>query len=438
MDVTEGSEDRERLHALAFRDPLTGLPNRAAMFEASEPTARAANAMLMFRLRWVAGAYELSQGVRAKGGLASAEILRRMLPEFVEVARYDNVTGALIVRKPLRARNLLALAKRLIVAFMRPIVFDGEEFLFIPTIGISSAFAQAVEIHELARQAEAALREAERTDERITVYSGALEAEHNRRAVIARNLRHAIAQRALGVVYQPILSLPSRRVVAAEALMRWSCPGIGPVPPAEFVPIAEDIGAMVPLGEWILREACAQARRWQLAGHEAIRMAVNVSARQLEERTFLRRVTDACAATNVAPSLLELEITERVMMDRDGLAVRNVSALRRLGVRIAVDDFGTGYSALSYLATLPLDTLKLDRSFVRGIATDAFQQKIVASIIDLAHHRGLSVVGEGLETAEEVESLASMGCDEGQGYHFARPMPESEFPGSAGAVSARA
>ena len=434
--MNTSADERERLHVLAFRDPLTGLPNRAAMFDPSQSTARDANAILMFRLSWVAGAYELSQEVRAKGGLASVQVLRSVLPDYVEVARYDTVTGALIVRTTKRGRSFLALAKKLVAAFMRPVVYEGEEFLFVPTIGISLAYARPIALAELARQAEAALREAERTRARVVSYTEELEDAHNRRAIIARSLRHAIAQRAVGVVYQPILALPSSRVVAAEALMRWECPGIGAVPPAEFIPIAEEIGAIVPLGEWILTQACAQARRWHRSGLEGIRIAVNVSPRQLEERTFLRRVTQICRATNLSPSDLELEITERVMMERDGLAVQNVAALRRLGVRIAVDDFGTGYSALSYLTSLPLDALKLDRSFVQAITSDSFQRKLVASMIELAHHRNLVVVGEGLESAFEVDSLRQMGCDEGQGYFFAHPLSGDAFAGAVRRLAA--
>jgi EAL domain-containing protein (putative c-di-GMP-specific phosphodiesterase class I) len=202
--------------------------------------------------------------------------------------------------------------------------------------------------------------------------------------------------------------------------MRWDCPGIGPVSPVEFIPIAEDSGLILKLGAWILREACAQARRWARLGHP-IRVAVNVSARQVEQREFVRLVASTFEATALDPTLLELELTEGAMMRHDGIARRNIERLRRMGVRIAIDDFGTGYSALSYLNTLPLDRLKIDRSFIAALGGDEFQADVTRSVIALAHRRRLTVVAEGVETAEQARRLVAMGCDEVQGFLFGVP-----------------
>ena len=206
--------------------------------------------------------------------------------------------------------------------------------------------------------------------------------------------------------------------------MRWSCPGLGQISPSEFIAIAEDSALILKLGEWMLREACAQARRWALAGYP-IRIAVNVSPRQIEQRDFVRLVVSACEATTLDPALLELELTENAMMRHDGIARRNIEALRRLGVRIAVDDFGTGYSALSLLNALPLDTLKIDRSFIASLG-DEFQADVTRSVIALAHRRVLTVVAEGVETVEQARTLVAMGCNDAQGFLFGFPATGAE------------
>jgi EAL domain-containing protein (putative c-di-GMP-specific phosphodiesterase class I) len=231
----------------------------------------------------------------------------------------------------------------------------------------------------------------------------------------------------VSLVYQPIVSLRSAEVVGAEALMRWDCPGLGPVSPAEFIAIAEESRAIVRLGEWVLREACAQNRRWQLAGLPAIRVSVNVSARQIADPDFMRLVSGVLESTGLTAERLEIELTGPSMTSQDEVSRRTLAALRRLGVRVAIDEFGTGHSSLRDLGVLPVDTLKLARPFVGELGSDPFATEAAHAAIRLAHLRGIRVVAVGVEDAPRLEALRAMECDEAQGFLLGAPELAETF-----------
>lgn len=427
-DITERRRHTERLTTLAYTDPATGLPNRAALLERADPCAPGTT-MTLVVFQGVGGVSLGSHDTRGDAANAQAitGVLRRAARSGATIARYSDDTWAVTAPCSGRTRSALPLAKRIMTAFDAPIVVGDDEIVVIPTIGVASAREKPCAVADLARRAETALKAARSDERRIAEYSLEIERAHDRRAQLERHLRHAIAERRIDVAYQPIVSLKSGRIVGAEALMRWDCPGFGPIAPSEFIGMAEESGMILRLGEWILREACAQNRRWQIAGGGRLRIAVNVSARQLQQREFVRLVGSICETTGLAPSDLELEVTESTMMHRDGLAIRNLEALRRLGVRVSIDDFGTGYSSLSYLKALPVDALKIDRSFVAPIADDPFQAEVAQTVVTLAHRRGLAVIGEGVETLEQVTRLRAMACDEAQGFLFGMPMNAEEF-----------
>jgi EAL domain-containing protein (putative c-di-GMP-specific phosphodiesterase class I) len=236
-------------------------------------------------------------------------------------------------------------------------------------------------------------------------------------------LRHAVDAGELVVHFQPELSVDTTEIVGVEALVRWERPGIGMVSPAEFIPIAEETGLIVPLGSWVLREACRQAREFD-DGRLIVR--VNVSARQLTEPSLCDVVTTALAESGLPAERLCLEVTESVVMEDAERSIAALDALRELGISIALDDFGTGYSSLSYLRRLPIDGLKIDRSFVRGLGHEAEDESIVASVIELARSLGVEVTAEGVETTEQHERLREGGCDTMQGFLFARPQPAAD------------
>jgi EAL domain-containing protein (putative c-di-GMP-specific phosphodiesterase class I) len=278
----------------------------------------------------------------------------------------------------------------------------------------------------LQRHADLAMYQAKLRRAGVAVFRPEMNRDAQERLQLGSDLRRALEAGELEVHYQPQVHLDHGRVVGVEALVRWRHPRLGLVPPVRFVPLAEESGLIVALGAWVMREACLQTVRWQLAGRTDLRVAVNVSPRQFERRDFVDSVASLLAETGLPPACLELELTESVVM-RDVVesAVR-MEELRELGVSVAVDDFGTGYSSLSYLQRLPLTVLKIDRSFIRALGHERGALPVVRAIAGLAGNLGLTTIAEGVETTQELEVLRDLGVPLVQGYLFARPVPASE------------
>ncbi|HEY0444201.1 MAG TPA: EAL domain-containing protein, partial [Candidatus Limnocylindrales bacterium] len=255
--------------------------------------------------------------------------------------------------------------------------------------------------------------------------------EMNVRAVerqsIEEHLRRALERRELSLHYQPKIDIPTGAITGAEALIRWTHPERGSVPPIQFIPIAEDSALIVPIGRWVLREACMQARAWLDAGLPARTMAVNVSAVELRDKQFLPRLFGIIDETRMDPHFLELELTETVLMKEAESAALILREVRERGINVAIDDFGTGYSSLSYLRKFPIDALKIDQSFVSQIGSGDDDSSIVKAILSMAQSLHLRVVAEGVETVEQLDFLRAHGCDEAQGYYFSRPVPAADF-----------
>jgi len=247
------------------------------------------------------------------------------------------------------------------------------------------------------------------------------------RLELENSLRHALERGEFRLHYQPKACLVTGRVTGVEALLRWERPGHGLVPPAEFVPLLEDTGLIVPVGEWVLHEACRQIEWWRASGREPLSIAINMSARQFASRNLGEVVKRVLDAHKTDPKLIELELTESLLMVNTEEAVRTLEYLKSLGVRLSIDDFGTGYSSLSYLKRFPIDALKIDRSFIDEITTDVDDATITLAVIGMAHSLGLKVVAEGVETEAQIAFLSANGCDEAQGYYFARPQPAGEL-----------
>jgi EAL domain-containing protein (putative c-di-GMP-specific phosphodiesterase class I) len=244
---------------------------------------------------------------------------------------------------------------------------------------------------------------------------------------VETQLRMALEANEFSLVFQPQIRLIDQQVIGVEALLRWHHPHLGRVSPATFIPIAEETGLIVPIGEWVLREACQQQLRWQQHGLPALMMAVNISALQFQQPAFCQQVKIIIQETGIDPQYLELELTESGIMKRAELAVQTLTELRSQGVKLAIDDFGTGYSSLSYLGKFPIDRIKIDQSFIRNIENTPANQAIVKAIIALADNLGLQTVAEGVETVAELNCARSYHCHEVQGYYFAKPMPEAEL-----------
>jgi EAL domain-containing protein (putative c-di-GMP-specific phosphodiesterase class I) len=247
------------------------------------------------------------------------------------------------------------------------------------------------------------------------------------RQSIEEGLRRALERREFAVYYQPKVNLVTGAITGAEALLRWTHSTQGPIPPAQFIPVAEDSGLILPIGAWVLREACAQTRAWLDAGLPAMTMAVNVSAMEFREESFLDRLFAIIGETGIDPSSLELELTESVLVKHAASTARILQTLRERGIRVAIDDFGTGYSSLSYLRKFPVDAVKIDQSFIRQISTAGEDTTIIKAVIGMARGLRLRVIAEGVETPEELAFLRAYRCEEAQGYYFSPPVPPQLF-----------
>ncbi|MBK5937353.1 hypothetical protein CCR81_11085 [Halorhodospira halophila] len=344
----------------------------------------------------------------------------------VQVSRLGGDEFAVVLPRLRTAGDATELARRFLEVTGAPFEVQGQEVPIHLRVGVSSYPEPAASAAQLVQQADAAMYQARQEGVSLRFFSEELTTEARERLELGSQLRQAMESNALALHFQLQTELSSGRWVGAEALLRWEHPERGWVSPAQFVPVAERVGLIGELGRWVLRQACEQARAWRDAGLAFGRVGVNVSAPQLVGGGLVDDVEHALAHAGVPPEVLALEITESVLMEQDRTVVAQLEALRARGVLIALDDFGTGYSSLSYLRGLPIDQLKIDRSFVRGLPSDATQIKINRAIIDLGVSLGFSVLAEGIETREQRDILLHEGCPLGQGFFFARPEPAAQ------------
>jgi len=343
------------------------------------------------------------------------------------IARLGGDEFTVLLPEIRRGENAAVVAERIRRNLSKPLVLAGHEVFVTPSIGIALFPEDGDNPETLLKNADMAMYLAKRQGRNLyRFYDASLNDAALKRLTMENQLRKAIEQNELSLHYQPQLDLPSGRINGVEALLRWRSVMLGSVSPVDFIPLAEETGLIIPIGEWVLRTACQQAKTWQDEGIDLQRMAVNISVLQFVQPSFPGLVARILRETSLAPDALELEITESLLMkDPDG-ATCTLQALKNLGVQLAIDDFGTGYSSLSRLKQLPLDRLKIDKAFVREVNSQPDDAAIATAVIAMAESMGLRVVAEGVENEAQLRFLRSRNCDEVQGYYLSRPLPVDE------------
>ncbi|HSP64357.1 MAG TPA: GGDEF domain-containing phosphodiesterase, partial [Pyrinomonadaceae bacterium] len=344
------------------------------------------------------------------------------------VARSDGDEFAVLLTQVSEAEDLADVSLSITEAFKPPFQLGRQEVYVTVSIGISVFPLNGDDHSTILRNAGAALYRAKKQGgNNCQFYAADMNAQAVKRLALETSMRRAIENEEFITYYQPVVHMATGEVIGAEALVRWRHPEFGVLPPAKFIGLAEDTGMIVEIGDFVLRTACAQTRAWQDRGFGRLRIAVNVSARHFRQANFLDRVVQTLRDTRLDPVCLELELTETSIMENPEAAAVLLSKIRKLGARVAIDDFGTGYSSLSYLKRLPIDTVKLDRSFVKVATSHPDDAALVIAIITLAHDLGLKVIAEGVETEEQMNFLRLLRCDEAQGYLFSKPVPAEDF-----------
>jgi EAL domain-containing protein (putative c-di-GMP-specific phosphodiesterase class I) len=320
------------------------------------------------------------------------------------------------------------MARSIDEVFKAPFHLDRQEVCLTTSVGISLFPSNGEDTNTIMRNAVAALYRAKKQGgNNYQFYAADMNSLALKRLALETGMRRAIANEEFVTYYQPVVNLASGEVVGSEALVRWEHPELGLLPPSKFIGLAEDTGLILEIGDFVMRDACARTRAWQDQGFGRLRIAVNISARHFAQRNFSERLVEILGETRLDPTSLELELTETSIMENTDSAARLLRQIRKLGVKIAIDDFGTGYSSLSYLKLLPIDTVKLDRSFVKGATTDPDDAALVMAIVTLAHNLKLRVIAEGVETQEQGAFLRLLRCDEAQGYLYGKPVPPELF-----------
>ena len=422
-DMTEPKQTEERLQRLAHYDPLTGLANRVLFRDRLDQAlveARRHNSTVALMLLDLDGFKEvndtLGHSVGDKVLISVGNRLKRCVRVSYTLARIGGDEFIIVLPELGDAMRVSRIGGRIREALSKPFYEGGGPIHISASMGITLCPGDGENGEELLRNADIALyRAKEKGGNELQFFSTEMDRELQEKVELLTALRRALEHGDFLLHYQPLIEFETGRIICAEALLRWNHPTQGPISPSKIVPLAEDSGLIIPMGEWILRTACSQAATWQQPGEQPIRVAVNVSGIQLEHPGFKETVIRILQDTGLDPTCLELELTESVMMEETRTAYEILGEFRSAGIGIVIDDFGTGYSSLSYLKRLPVDKLKIDRSFVKDIESDPNDEAVVAAILGVGQSLGLEVVAEGIENREQFGYLWALGCDQWQG-----------------------
>jgi len=432
--LMHASRAERHMRHLAFSDPLTGLPNRARF------TNHLNNLLELRRENHQSLAIMFIDVDRFKLvndtlGHDTGDMLLKIVAERIHnCVRDDDLVARLggdeftIVLDDIDSREILqSIARKICNSFAKPIVFLDQEFFITVSIGISVFPWDAADLSALMKHADTAMFHAKRFRNDYKFFEQGMEAGVSKRLELENGLRRALERNELTIYYQPQEDLKTGKIVGAEALVRWIHPERGLIPPIDFIPLAEETGLINAIGEKVLWDACLQLRTWLDNGYGPFRIAVNISAKQLERNGITKVIDDALKASGLPPECLEIEITETVIMAHADEMIPMFRKLKEMNILLAIDDFGTGYSSLSYLKRFPIDILKIDRSFVKDIPADKDDLAIVTGVIAMAKGLDLKVVAEGVENQDQKTFLQQQECDYLQGYYLSEPLPAEEF-----------
>jgi diguanylate cyclase (GGDEF)-like protein len=434
-DITPRKLAEERIQYLAHHDGLTGLPNRvmfSEMLNLAIPHARRYNgsfALLFIDL----DRFKIINDTL--GHEAGDKLLQEVSARLIDTVRESDVVARLggdefvvLVHEVSDAKDAATVAGKILSALIKPVDLEGHECRVTASIGICMYPADAPDEQSLMKNADIAMYYAkEEGKNNFQFYSKDIKSQSIERMALETSLRRAIEREEFFLHYQAKLDLKTGQINGVEALVRWQHPELGLVSPAQFIPLAEETGLIVPLGKWVLRTACAQNMAWQRDGLPPICMAVNLSMRQFADDSLLQVVAAALQDSGMRPELLELELTESMVMHNAERAARMLGLIKQMGVRLAIDDFGVGYSSLAQIKRFPIDTLKVDRSFIRNLPQNPEDRAITEAIIAMGRTLSLTVVAEGVETVEQEAFLREHACDESQGFYFSKPIAADRF-----------
>jgi diguanylate cyclase (GGDEF)-like protein len=425
----------DALHRISYYDWLTGLPNRERFKSKlndiiEKGTVRNKQTAVLFldldQFKYVNDTMGHSAGDKLLQTVAQR--ISSIIPPSSTLSRMGGDEFALMLTDVSKTEDIEKVAQQLIEALQEPLTIEGRDIYITSSIGIALFPQDGITTDVLMKNADSALYWAkDQGRNNYQFYTAPSDGMAVERLTMESMLRKALEKEELEVYYQPRVCAKTEHVVAVEALIRWNHPEKGSITPAQFIPLAEDTGLIVPLGEYVLRTACLQMKKWHDAGLPKLRVSVNLSPRQFRQKDLALVIQQILTETRLAPEHLELEITESAAMQNTGLSVLVLRILKDLGVKVSIDDFGTGYSSLSYLKKLPIDAIKIDRSFIVKVDSDTDDAAIASAIIALSHILGLKVTAEGVETKAQLDYLQTLGCDEIQGFLYGKAMPPSTF-----------
>ncbi|WP_059172365.1 bifunctional diguanylate cyclase/phosphodiesterase [Bacillus sp. FJAT-27445] len=430
-DISERKKAEQMIQNMAYYDGLTGLPNRNRFREKLNEALLNNKGQKLAVLFLDLDRFKIINDT--KGHTAGDELLKSVASRLAAAVKKDGIVSRqggdefIILLNDGSRDKIVRVSKRILNDFSRPFGINGEEFFVTPSIGISVYPCDGADGETLIKNADTAMYLAkDRGKNNYQFYTSHLHGLSSKKMELETGLRKAIELGQLTLHYQPQVELETGNIIGVESLIRWEHPQKGLVSPAEFIPLAEETGLIVPIGRWVLKKACEQHQLWQEKGFPPLTISVNISVRQFQDDNFVESVKRILLETGMDPSSLELEITESIMQNFER-SITILGQLNQLGLKIALDDFGTGYSSLSNLKHLPIDTIKIDKSFLDDIQADALEGAMVKTILDMGLNMRFHVIAEGIEKPEQVGYLLSNGCTVGQGFHFSRPLPPSQI-----------